>query len=75
MDESCRRLLQEQVDELFRLAEEAESCARLLRQEARRYQQALDDDNLDQELVEKMIAERKRFRAVPNRYRITDNLM
>lgn len=78
MEESndYRAEYQQEVRELFRLADEAEACAKLLRQEAQRYQKALDDGELSDDELRKLMEKRQQL-TIPNpaAVRITDNLM
>ncbi len=72
VSDSIRHQYQEQINHLFRLAEEAESCAKLLRQEAQRHQKALDAGDIDEQTLQAMISERE---AHSVNLRITDSLM
>lgn len=70
-----RDIFREQVQHLFRLADEAQACAELLRQEAERYQRALDDESLDEDELRRLMHERDNEVPDLNRFRVTDRLM
>ena len=73
--EDYRSQFQEQVRHLFRLADEAQACAELLRQEAQRFQRALEDESVDEEQLRRMMRERDNVIPDLNRFRVTDRLM
>lgn len=74
--QDVRALYQQQVNELDRLAAEAESCARLLRQEAQRHQRLLDAGELDEQQLARLLEEREalRFNA-EGFFKVTEALM
>ncbi len=53
-----REQFQGQIRELYRLAEEAEACARLLRQQATKHQNLLDSDDLTEDQLDELISEK-----------------
>jgi len=68
--------LKDQIRELFRLAEEAESCGQLLRQQAESHQRLLADANLTEEQLDAVLAEKPQP-SLPNQtgFAITEGLM
>lgn len=66
---------QQQINELFRLADEAESCARIMRQQAERFQMSLDDGSITEEAFKSMMEEREQWTLRSESLRVTDSLM
>lgn len=76
MLEDYRERCEEQVREMLRLSAEAEASARLLRQEAERYQRMLEDQTLSEESLRSMAAGREDLRITPEKLvRVTEGLM
>ena len=67
--------LQEQIAQLQRLADEAQSCAELLRMEAERYQRALSDDSVSDEELDRLMTERAELIPDLSKFKVTDRLM
>lgn len=57
MDEK-REQFRAQIRELHRLAEEAESCAQLLRQQAEKHESILEQDGLTEQQLDALLAEK-----------------
>lgn len=75
-EQEYRERYQQQINELFRLAAEAESCAKLLRQEAERYQKLLDEGEIEEAALKGMLEERESLRFNPEgTFKITEGLM
>ena len=67
---------QEQIREMFRLSAEAEASARLLRQEAVRYQRILEDDSLSEDSLRELALGHDELRVSPDKLvRVTEGLM
>ena len=75
VNSDIRAEYQQQINELFRLADEAESCARILRQQAERFQDALDDGSITEEALQSMLDEREKWKLRSESLRVTDSLM
>jgi len=61
---------------MFRLSAEAEASARLLRQEAERYQRLLEDRTLSEESLRSLAGDREYLRISPEKLvRVTEGLM
>lgn len=73
--EEKRQRFKAQVSELYRLAEEAEACANLLRQQAASHAELLEDDSLTEEKLDSLLADKpKRFNA-SGAFSLTEGLM
>lgn len=57
LDEKRERF-RAQIAELHRLADEAASCARLLRQQAESHEELLSDENLTEQQLDELLAEK-----------------
>lgn len=66
---------QAQIQELNRLADEAEACAQLLRQQAQQHQRILDEDDLTEEKLDSLLAERDQPDFPAGAFRLTEGLM
>ncbi|MGE0492829.1 MAG: hypothetical protein AB7S38_26695 [Vulcanimicrobiota bacterium] len=75
MNPDIRAEYQQQINELFRLADEAESCARIMRQQAERFQESLDDGSITEEALKSMMEEREKWTLRSDSLRVTDSLM
>lgn len=65
-----------QIHELNRLADEAEACAQLLRQQADQYQEILDQEDLSEEKLDSLLAEPTTKPDYPTgAFRLTEGLM
>ncbi len=74
--EEKRKRFQAQVDELYRLADEAESCAKLLRQQAESQEQLLADPDLTEEKLDSLLADKPARRFNPSgAFVVTEGLM
>lgn len=61
---------------MFRLSAEAEASARLLRQEAVRYQRILEDQTLSEDSLRELAGGHDELRVVPEKLvRVTEGLM
>lgn len=74
--EEKRERFKAQISELFRLAEEAEACASLLRQQAASHQELLEDKNLTEEQLDALLADKpeRRFKH-KGQFVVTEGLM
>lgn len=71
-----RKRFQAQIDELYRLAEEAESCAKLLRQQAESHAELLADESLSEEKLDSLLAEPPKRQLNPiGGFVVTEGLM
>jgi hypothetical protein len=71
-----RKRFKAQIAELYRLADEAESCATLLRQQAQSQEEVLEDENLTEEKLDEFLAEKPERRFAPNgAFIVTEGLM
>ena len=72
-----RTRFQAQIDELYRLAEEAEACAKLLRQQADSHAELLADEELSEEKLDSLLAEEqpKRNLSPIGGFIVTEGLM
>lgn len=74
--EEKRTRFQAQIAELFRLAEEAESSAKLLRQQAEIHQKMLRDPNLSEDQLDAMLAEKTELPEIGKaKVQVTERLM
>lgn len=75
MDEKRERF-KAQISELYRLADEAESCAKLLRQQAESHEEILADEGLTEEKLDSLLADKPARKFSPNgAFVITEGLM
>ena len=71
-----RQAFKAQIAELYHLADEAESCAKLLRQQAQSHEELLQDENLTEAQLDELIAERPNRTFNPHGgFRVTERLM
>ncbi len=68
-------LFQAQISELNRLADEAQACADLLRQQAEKYRRILESEDLTQERLNSLLAERQPPPVSNAAFRLTEGLM
>jgi hypothetical protein len=74
--EEKRQRFQAQIAELYRLADEAEACANLLRQQAATHAELLKDDGLTEEKLDSLLADESKHRFNPNgTFSLTEGLM
>lgn len=74
--EEKRERFKAQISELYRLAEEAELCATLLRQQAAAHEELLQNEHLPEEELDKLLAEEPRQRFSPTgNFVVTEGLM
>lgn len=74
--EEKRKRFKAQISELYRLAEEAESCAKLLRQQAESQEELLSDDGLSEERLDQLLAEEPKRKFNPaGGFVLTEGLM
>jgi len=74
--EEKRKRFKAQISELYRLAEEAESCAKLLRQQAETHEEILADENLTEATLDEFLAEKPKPHFSANgAFSITEGLM
>lgn len=74
--EEKRKRFKAQISELYRLAEEAEGCAKLLRQQAETHEEILADEDLTEETLDKFLAEKpKPHFAANGAFSVTEGLM
>ena len=74
--EEKRERFKAQISELYRLAEEAEACADLLRQQAASHAELLEDENLSEEKLDSLLADEpeRKFKP-PGSFVLTEGLM
>ena len=71
-----RQRFQAQIAELYRLADEAEACADLLRQQAASHAEILEDDDLTEEKLDSLLADQPKQRFNANgAFSLTEGLM
>jgi uncharacterized membrane protein affecting hemolysin expression len=74
--EEKRQRFKAQISELYRLAEEAEACASLLRQQAASHAELLEDDDLTEEKLDSLLADEPKQRFKPaGGFVLTEGLM
>ena len=70
-----RRRFQQQISELYRLADEAESSSKVLRQQAESHEALLQDENLSEERLDSLLAEKPEPTNEPGSIVVTERLM
>lgn len=73
--EEKRKRFQSQIAELYRLAEEAELCASLLRQQAESHEKLLEDGDLTEQKLDTLLADEPKQRFNPGKFVVTERLM
>lgn len=73
--EEKRQRFQQQISELYRLADEAELCANLLRQQADTHKALLEDDTLTETQLDSLLSEKPKQKFTPGAFVVTEGLM
>jgi hypothetical protein len=75
--EEKRQQFKAQINEIYRLADEAESCAKLLRQQAQSHEAILADEKLTEEKLDSLLAEKpqRSFSPLSGSFIVTEGLM
>lgn len=74
--EEKRERFKSQISELYRLAEEAQACAAILREQAASHEKLLEDDDLTEEQLDSLLADKPKQRFKPTGgFVLTEGLM
>lgn len=74
--EEKRKRFKSQIAELYRLAEEAEGCAKLLRQQAKSHEELLSQEDFTEEQLDKLLADKPKPNFSPGGpFIVTEGLM